>query len=379
MPEEPLPVAVIGVGGVGRWTLQALLAGETARVVGIADKDPRIAERTGTGLKVPFYGDNRSLLAETRPAAVFLAVPPMAAPDTLAACAERGIHVWKEMPLARDLAEGLAFVTRMEDAGLKLAVGTQRRFAVGYRRAWELRGRLGRVFLGRAHYLFNWGPQLTWRGDRASAGGGALLELGYHTIDLMVWMLGLPEEAYGISARGNRPGDVGPDGADLPLYDTDDTAAVILRHTDGGMATVVTTRSSGPVSEELSLHGRGGSLTATGESCLLRDPEGTVVDRVATDEAPLAVFRRQAEAFVEAVRGDAKRYSCSARENLLNMAVLEAAYLSDRTGQAENPLSLLKNHSLEAEDCLTLRPLETPDEGERPAEAPPAAPPESSP
>ena len=378
MPQDPLPVAVIGVGGVGRWTLQALLASESARVVGVADKDPRIAERAGTEFKVPSYGDNRSLLAEARPTAVFLAVPPMAAPDLLAACAERGIHVWKEMPLARNLAEGLAFVTRMEAAGLKLAVGTQRRFAVGYRRAWELRRRLGRVFLGRAHYLFNWGPNLTWRGDRASAGGGALLELGYHAVDLMVWMLGLPEEAYGISARGNRPGDVGPDGADLPLYDTDDTAAVILRYADGGMSTVVTTRSSGPVSEELSLHGRGGSVTATGESCLMRDPEGTVLDRVAGDEAPLAVFRRQAEAFVAAVRDGAKRYDCSARENLLDLAVVEAAYLSDRTGQAENPRSLLKNHALAVEDCLTLRPIEAPDEEELPAEAPPAAAPPSS-
>ncbi len=372
MAEAPLPVAVIGVGGVGRWTLQALLQSDLVQVVGLSDRDPTVAERAGREAGVAGYGDNRSLLAETRPAAVYLAVPPPAAPDLLAACCERGIHVWKELPLARSLDEGLAMVRLMGEGGLKLAVGTQRRFALGYRRAWELRRLLGQVFLGRAHYLFNWGPELNWRGDRASAGGGALLELGYHAVDLMIWMLGLPEDVYGVSALGNRPDDRSRGGADLPLYDTDDTAAAILRYADGAMATVVTTRSSGPVSEELCLHGRGGSLRADGENCLLRNPDGNILDRTADEGAAVAVFQRQAEAFAAAVLGGAARYECSGLENLLNLATIEAIYLSDRTGQRESPTSLLRNHGLTADQCLSLRPIEDVEEDEPPAGEAPA-------
>jgi predicted dehydrogenase len=349
---ESLPVAVIGVGGFGRWTAQALQASGIARVVGVSDRDPGVAEAMGRELGVAGYSDNRRLLAETHPRAAYLAVPPPAAPELIATCAERGIHVWKEMPLARDLAEAVAIVTRMERAGLKLAVGTQRRFSPGYCRARELSGRLGRVFLGRAHYLFNWGPRLSWRGDRASSGGGALLELGYHPIDLLIWLLGFPEEVYGLHVGDYRLDASGPGEEPEPPHDTDDTAAAILRYADGCMASVVTTRRSGPVSEELSLHGLGGSLTANGESCLLRDPDGSVLDEDVEQAGPQTVFLRQAEAFATAVLNDSPLCDCSGRENLLTQAVIEAIYLSDQTCQPESPSRLLATHGLSPEKCL---------------------------
>jgi predicted dehydrogenase len=352
MPNDVLPVAVIGVGGFGQQTLQALRQVATVRIVGVSDRDATVAAKAGQEAGVPYYSDNRSLLAEARPQAVFLAVPPAAAAELLVACAERGIHVWKELPLARNLAEGVAMVQRMDAAGLRLAVGTQRRFTPGYQRARDLCSAVEPVFLARAHYLFNWGPNLSWRADKASAGGGALLELGYHPIDLLVWLLGLPEEVYGASAGGGR-GGLRIEGEKLcPVYDTDDTAAAIFRYARGSMATVVTTRASGPVSESLCLHGRGGSLIATAESCLLRDPDGKVLDHLEQAAPPTEVFRRQAEAFVRAVTTKSRFYECSGRENLLNLSVIESIYLSDRTSQPEHPLRLLKTHGLSVEECL---------------------------
>ena len=371
-----LPIAVIGVGGIGGTTLQALQQIEAVEIVAVADRDPRVAAEAGRASGVPAYTDNRSLLAERRPQAVYLSIPPTAAPELVGVCAERGVHVWKESPVARDLAEGLAMVRRMEQAGLKLAVGTQRRFADTYRRVWELRPHLGEVFLARAHYLFNWGANLGWRGDKASAGGGALLELGYHPIDLLVWLLGLPEEVYGLSGKSSRPEADGPDDKPLAVYDTDDTAAAILRYGDHCMASVVTTRSSGPVNEEVSLHGSGGSLTANGQRCLLRNPDGDVLEHDVEQSAPLDVFRRQAEAFADAVIRDAPRYECSGWENLLNLAIIEAIYLSDQTCQPESPLHLLKTHGLSPVECLARRPTAPAPEHDGPP--PPSKPPEGA-
>lgn len=354
--DYPLPVAVIGAGGFGSWTLRALQRSPLVRIVAVGDKDQSVAVRAAADVGAAAYSDNRSLLAEAKPAAVFLAVPPMAAAEILTLCIDRGIHVWKEMPLARRLDEAAAFVLAAEKAGVKFAVGTQRRFFRGYRRAYELRQRLGPIFLGRSHYLFNWGPRLTWRGDRASAGGGALMELGYPFVDLLVWMLGLPDAVYGLSASGRRAEKLAPEDKLQPPYDTDDTAAAILRYNSGLMATVVATRASGPISEELSLHGRGGSLQANSEMALLRNPDGEVLDQVHEDSDPLAVFVRQVETFVRAVRDETATYECSARENLLNLAVIDAIYLSDRTAQPESPLHRLKIHGLDLNECLAMRP-----------------------
>lgn len=353
MSESTLPVAVIGVGGVGGLIVQGLLDTDCVDVVGISDRDPAALERAQNRFNLPAYTDNRSLLAETRPAAVYLAAPPTVAPEIITACAGRGIHVWKEPPLARNLDEGVSLVRQMEDAGLKFAVGTGRRFAAGYRQAWQWRDRVSEVFLARAHYMFNWGPQLGWRGDKASAGGGALLEVGYHPIDLLVWSLGLPEVAYGLNTCGHRPDQTGPKGQPLPVYDTDDTAVAVLGYSGGPIASVVTTRRAGPISEGLSLHGREGSLTATAESCLLCDPEGNVLDRTDSLTTPEQMYRLQVEAFATSVLNEAASYQCSGRENLLPLAVIEAVYLSARTGQPESPVRLLKARDLTEADCLT--------------------------
>jgi predicted dehydrogenase len=355
-----LQVVAVGVGGFGAWTLQALAALReqgVVRVVGVSDVDGAVAKQAGVSLDVPYYTDNRSLLAETRPAAAFLAVPPMAAPDLIATCAERETHVWKELPLARNLEEALAVVRRMEQAQRKLAVGTQWRFAPGYRAAREMVGELGEVYLARAHYLFNWGTALQWRSDRASAGGGALLELGYHAIDLLIWLMGMPEEVYGVSVGNHRPDDVGPDGQPLPPYDTDDTATAVLRFAEGRMASVVVSRTTGPVTEGLTLHGRRGSITATSERCVLRDPDGNVLDQRSEQPSSVAVFQRQLEAFVTSVVEGNARYECSGRENLLTQAVIEAVYLSNRTSQSEEPGELLKANRITADKCLATRPV----------------------
>jgi len=327
-------------------------------VVGVADRDAAVTEQAAREYGLAAYSDNRRLLVETQPEAVFVAVPPMDAPDLIGACAERGIHVWKEPPLARNLDEGLALTRRMSEAGLKFTVGTALRFSCGYRAARRFRDKIGQVLLARAHYLFNWGPDLGWRGDRESAGGGALMQVGYHHVDLLVWILGLPEAVYGLDVCGYSPGQIGPEGQPLPVYDTDDAAAVLVRYSGNCTAVIAASRQSGPVSEELALHGRAGSILANSESCLLRDPDGNILTRVDRDGSPLEQRRRQIELFARAILDDATTYHCSGWENLLDLAVVEAAYLSNRTGQPESPLRLLRTRELDVADCLKYRPDE---------------------
>ncbi|MCK5557459.1 MAG: Gfo/Idh/MocA family oxidoreductase [Candidatus Hydrogenedentes bacterium] len=352
MNDETVSVAVIGLGAFGRQTLEALRTCRFAHVTGVADRNPQLAEQAGKDIDVPYYTDNRQLLLGTRPQAVFLGTPPMHASDLLEVCAKSGICVWKEAPLGRNISEAAAMVRRFDEKGLLLAVGTQRRFTETYQRAYALLERIGHVSLARVHYLFNWGPELQWRADKQSAGGGVLLELGYHLIDLLVWMLGLPEEVYGaIACEAPRNDEAYPQ----PPHDTDDTASAILRYKDDTMAGLSTSRVSGPVSEELGLYGRDGSLTVTSETCTLRNSDGDVLDHLEASSRPLDVFSRQVEAFLHAVRTRqtrSRRYQCSAGENLLNHAVIDAIYLSSQTRQPESPLDQLRIHGLDPNDCL---------------------------
>lgn len=376
MPSEPFRAALIGAGGFGANTLRALRDCPLVELVGVADVDAS-ATSQAAGTHCPSYTDNRRLLAETRPHGVFLAVPPVPAGEVARLAGQRGIHVWREIPAALDLPEAVALGRAMESAGLKFAVGTQRRFMLGYRRARHLVSELGQVHLLEAHYLFNWGPILGWRGDKAS-GGGVLMSLGYHMFDLVLWLLGLPETVYSIAGTGDlRTGKAAPRArdrrggppsrngrqtsgpeatGDQPLYDTEDTAVAVFRYADKASATITVSRCFNPVSEGLILYGEAGSLIAGPDRCVLRDRDGSPIDTFQQDDPPAAVFIRQVEAFVRAAGESAARYECSGRENLLTMAAIDAAYLSDQTAQPESPATLLAGYDLTPGDCLALAP-----------------------
>ncbi|KKL58694.1 hypothetical protein LCGC14_2222820, partial [marine sediment metagenome] len=240
--------------------------------------------------------------------------------------ARRGIHVWKHVPLARSLGEGAELCRVMDSDALKFAVGTTRRFTSSYRKAREMLPRIGEVHLAQAHYQFDVGAELTWRGDKA-AGGGALIELGYHMFDLLIWLLGVPEAVYCVTGTGRLAGP----SEDLPVYDSDDTAVAMLRYGGKVTATVTVSRSYSPVSEGLTVYGQAGTLLAGADHCELRDRKGVVLDSFDADGPPAAVFDRMIHAFVDACSG-ADRYECSAWENLRTMATVDSAYLSDQTG-----------------------------------------------
>ncbi|HNX26903.1 MAG TPA: Gfo/Idh/MocA family oxidoreductase [Phycisphaerae bacterium] len=353
MSDSRIPVAVIGLGAFGQRTLKALQQCDNVEVVAVADKLSDVAQNVATDAGVEGYTDNRQMILKKKPLAVFVATPPMAWGELLGFCAQNGVHVWKEAPLARNLGEAVNFVRMFEKAGLKLAVGTQRRFSQSYRKLAESKLSIGDVFLARAHYLFNWGSQLNWRADRVSAGGGALLEVGYHPIDLLIWTLGLPEEVYGanmIARKRNLLDET--QGIAGSIHDTDDTASATLKYKDDTMAAVVTSRITGPASEEFSLHGRGGSIVANFETCRLRNPDGDVLDYFESKEPPHEIYVRQVQNFLNSINEGVLHYECSAAENLLTHAVIDAIYLSCQTAQPESPLEQLRIHGMTPRQCL---------------------------
>jgi predicted dehydrogenase len=353
MSKGTLRAALIGAGGFGTHALQALRGSRLVELAGLSDRDPRVAEAAAAEAACPGYTDHRRLLAETAAQAVFLAVPPGPAIELVRLAAQRGVHVWRQVPVARSLPEAVELCQLMDRCGRKFAVGTQRRFMSGYRRARDMLDRLGEVYLTQAHYQFDFGPSLGWRGDR-SAGGGALVELGYHMFDLLLWLLGLPETVYTIAGTGQRA----PGREDLPVYDSDDTAVAVFRCAGKAATTVTVSRCFRPVSEGVTLYGAAGVLSAGPEQCELRDRQGTVLESFRQEETLAVVFTRMIDSFARAAAEDAARYECSGWENLPAMAAVDAAYLSDQTGQPESPGELLAHYNVTAHDTSKCTPTE---------------------
>ncbi|NLX13001.1 MAG: Gfo/Idh/MocA family oxidoreductase, partial [Phycisphaerales bacterium] len=195
----------------------------------------------------------------------------------------------------------------------------------------------GRWFLARGQVQLCWEENFDWRGDVRQAGGGVLLHQGYELIDLLVQLMGLPDSVYSAMANVSRPGG-------RYSYDTEDTAAVICRFTGGAVATLHACWTVGPDNWSLELFGTQGTLIIEREQVVTRDRSGLVQSQRQTRGGdPLA---GQIESFLAALGNPPPRFSSTLRQHLPAMAVMQAAYLSARTGQPESPSRIFEMHDI---------------------------------
>jgi predicted dehydrogenase len=108
---------------------------------------------------------------------------------------ERGVAVFCQKPLGRSEAEVRAVVQAARAADRLLGVDLSYRFTDGMRRIRELvrAGELGRVFAADLVFHNAYGPDKPWFYDPALSGGGCVMDLGVHLVDLALWVLDFPE------------------------------------------------------------------------------------------------------------------------------------------------------------------------------------------
>lgn len=189
-----LRIGVVGAGAVaGAHHLPAARACPEIRVVALADphlgRARALAERFG----VPrVTADYRELFGEVDGA--ILALPNALHAPAAVAFLERRIPVLVEKPMALSVAEGTRMIAAAAAGGAVLQVGHMLRFARGARLVGRLlaEGWAGRLrgFSLEAGFVYDWPAASGFFFDRAQAGGGVLVDLGSHMLDLLLWWLG---------------------------------------------------------------------------------------------------------------------------------------------------------------------------------------------
>lgn len=247
-PREPLRVGVIGCGA-GLFHLEGYSQDPRVKIVALAGLDTDRCTSLAERFNVPnVYRDYQDLLAQDDIDAVSIAVPNFLHKPVAIAALEAGKHVLIEKPLARNEAEGQAMVEAAEKAGKILAISFQRRSRhdVQLMREQVQNGDLGRVYYSKAFWMRRsgipgWG---SWFTSKEAAGGGPLIDLGVHVLDLILYVLGNPKVAtvsattyaeIGTQGRGNwvgRSQGFIPDGH--KGYEVEDLASAFIRFEDGG-------------------------------------------------------------------------------------------------------------------------------------------------
>jgi predicted dehydrogenase len=187
----------LGVGWIGRHRMAAILAAGEASAAAIADASPEAcAEAAKLAAEAEVVGSLDALL-DAGVEGVVIATPSALHAEQAIAALERGVAVFCQKPLGRTAAEATAVVDAARAADRLLAVDLSYRFTAGMQAIRELAtaGALGRVHAVDLVFHNAYGPDKPWFYDPGLAGGGCVMDLGVHLVDLALWTLGFPKVA----------------------------------------------------------------------------------------------------------------------------------------------------------------------------------------
>jgi predicted dehydrogenase len=272
--------AVIGVGYMGKFHAEKLAASADAELVAVVDSDAARAKEIAAALGCAHEADYRTLLS--RVDAVCVAVPTDKHHAVVRACLEAGVHVLVEKPLSRTLDEADDLLSLARAKGLVLQVGHLQRFNPAFQALAAQGGRPLFIDIERL-------APFKARGTDVDV----VLDLMIHDLDLVLALAKAPIEQ--VSASGFRV-----------LTDAIDIANARIEFADGCIASVSASRVSQSPVRKLRVFRHDAYVSADLQEQRLRHVrkggDGIVASEQAFERAD--ELRAQAEAFLQAVRGD---------------------------------------------------------------------------
>ena len=217
---------VIGAGGIAdRRTIPALLGDRQNELVAVMDKSPEAARLVGEKYGVPYYTDEAEMLLAAGAEAVYISTPVFCHKAQAELALSLGYHVFLEKPVCLTGSESRELLLKFRAAGKQLSIGYMMKYHSLHERAKTLIAAdgIGKVNSVRAQFTC-WYPDIAgaWRQKKALGGGGAIMDLGVHCLELIEDILGEPiaEVKAFYSTR-------------TFSYEVDDGAVIILKTASG--------------------------------------------------------------------------------------------------------------------------------------------------
>ena len=189
-------VGIIGCGGIANGKhMPSLKALGNVEMVAFCDKIVEKAEKAAKEFGTPdakVYTDYTELLKDQTIDAVHVCTPNKSHAEISIASMKADKHVMCEKPMAKNAADALSMVKTAEETGKKLTIGYQHRHKPesNYLKKVIERGDLGEIYFAKAFAIRrrgtpNWGVFL----NEEEQGGGPLIDIGTHSLDLTLWMM----------------------------------------------------------------------------------------------------------------------------------------------------------------------------------------------
>ena len=221
-------LGMIGMGLIGTAHVKTLAKVEECDLIAISDTDERHRD-VATGLGVSFYRDYTEMIAKEKLQGVIIATPNHLHAPMGIACAQRGLHLFVEKPIASTVSEADRLIEAAKQNRVHILVGHQRRFNALVEKAREIvrGGELGKLVGATITWALLKPPEyfegsFTWRKNK---GGGPILINLIHEIDNLRYICGEIREVFAVTSNKVRK------------FSVEDTASVTFRFENGAVGT----------------------------------------------------------------------------------------------------------------------------------------------
>jgi predicted dehydrogenase len=340
---QPVTLGLLGSGFVSGFYLDGLRDVPGARVVANYSRSAERAGEFGRAHDIPRqYTDVEALVADDEVDVVVVALPNHMHVDAIRAAAEAGKAIVCTKPLARNAAESAEILRIVTDAGVMHGYAETEVFAPNVVRAREMieQGAIGDVISVRAREAHS-GPHAPHFWDAETAGGGALLDMGCHTIEAARYFFGKDVPMTEAFAWG----------ATLSHADKttgEDNAVALIKFANGGISITESSWSmKGGMELRNEITGSGGRLvtdsTSTPVHGFITNPGGYLMEKADADtgwvypipeEAHVYGYTQEMRHFVDCFRDGTTPRETFVDGYVVNCA-LDACYRSMKSGTWE--------------------------------------------
>ncbi|MEG9295877.1 Gfo/Idh/MocA family oxidoreductase [Mangrovibacillus sp. Mu-81] len=345
-----LKVAVIGTGSISEFHIKPYLANEEAELIALCDmNEGRLAEKGELYGVTQLYSDYKELLKNDAIDAVSICTWNNSHAEIAIAALEAGKHVLVEKPLCMTLEEALAVEAAVEESGKVLQVGFVRRHGDNAKllKNFVDHGELGEIYYAKTSCLRRLGNPGGWFSDRTKSGGGPLIDLGVHMIDICWYFMGKPKP---VSVSGNAYSKLGNRSHienlsfyqaadyDPALNDVEDLTNALIRFENGASLLVDVSFTLQAKKDELyvKLFGDKGGAEIEPELAIVTERHNTIlnitpqVDDLNFDFTK--AFHNEIDHFVSCCL-EGKETIAPVSDGVQVMKMLNAVYESARTGK----------------------------------------------
>ncbi|MFX3632207.1 MAG: Gfo/Idh/MocA family protein [Candidatus Pristimantibacillus sp.] len=344
---QPIRLGIIGAGAIGNIHMQTFKSLDNVKLVAVTDTYLPLAEQRAEehGIEV-VHANPQALLEDPSLDAVVIAVPNQFHAPLAVEALKQGKHVLLEKPMAIDSEASHAIVEAVKASGKVLMMSQQMRWK-GINRAIKERienGDLGRIYNVKTGWfrkkgIPGWG---SWFTRKDQAGGGPLIDIGVHMLDLSLYLMGNPKP---ISVYGSTYSEFGPERRGIGswgtpnwdgYYDVEDLATALIKLDNGATLSLEVSWAAHsaalPEAPFIHLMGTEGGAALVGEDGhFVTHTDNEVVESsiepLEGEEDRILMSNHFISCIIEG-----KEPITSALSGYTNSRILDAIYESSRTG-----------------------------------------------